>query len=79
MLDHSKTLLFVGLMLFVVIMVTNSKRPTAATPLDPSQDVGDSQTANDQSDITPQWAANVPSLSPPPLSLMMPETGTQPV
>ena len=79
MLDHSKTLLFVGLMLLVVVMVTNHKRPSASAPLDPSQDVGESQTANDQTDVAPQWAANVPTLSPPPLSLMMPVTGTQPV
>lgn len=80
MLDHTKTLLFVGLMLTVVLLVTNGKRPTAETPIAGSTPVDDnaSQTRIDQTDISPAWAANVPTMVHP-LALMMPQAGTQPV
>lgn len=78
MLDSSKVLMFVGLILTAVLLVTNHKRPSASTPLDGDETVGESQTENDQRMISPTWAANVPTLNPPPLSLMMPTTGAAP-
>lgn len=76
-MDSSKTLLFIALMLFIVMLVSNGKRVTASTPIPGSDTVGESQTSDDQSDLTPAWAANVPTLHPAPLSLMMPNTGAQ--
>lgn len=76
MLDQTKLLLFVALMLLIVMLVTNQKRPLASAPIDGTTPLDASPI--EQSNISPTWAANVPNMTMP-LALMVPNTGAQPV
>lgn len=81
MLDGTKTLLFVALMLtLVLILTTSGNRPTASAPLDGSTPVDESQHPSNATDpVTPSWATNLaPAVQyPQPLLLVMPVTGQQ--
>lgn len=79
--DFSRFFLFVVLALAVLVMVGNKTRPTASTPLDGSTPVDQSLDADDAGLITRGAGfANVPSNGAvPPLSLMMPLAGVQPL
>lgn len=80
--DFSKAFLFFVLMLVVfVLVVGGKKRPLASSPLEPTTSTDESQTADDQSMITrgPGFANQLTYDQVPPLSLVMPTTGVQPL
>lgn len=77
--DFSKFFLFVVAALAVLVMLGNKNRPSAETPLSGSDDVTTSET---QPDLISRGAgfANSPSNTvTPPLSLMLPLAGVQPL
>lgn len=84
--DWSKFFLFMVLALVVLVIVSDQRRPLASAPIDPDSGAGQ-QTADDRSMITSAQFANVPSacnvnacdVNVPPLNLMMPRTGVQPL
>lgn len=77
--DATKFFLFIALALLVLVLVTDQRRPLAHAPLAGDNEVGESPDADDPGLVTSAQFANVPSNGMvPPLSLMMPATGTQP-
>jgi hypothetical protein len=78
--DVSKFFLFLVLAIAVLVLVSDKRRPLATAPLDGSTDDA-SQTASDASMISrgPGFANVASNMTTPPLSLMMPAQGLQPI
>lgn len=77
--DPTKLFLFIVLSLVVLTMITVKQRPTAGTPLDGNTSVTDIPTDQDVSASRGAGYAGIPNAPVPPLSLMMPVTGVQPL
>lgn len=77
--DFSKFFLFVILAMAVLVMLGNKERPTARTPLEGDNDVTTSESEPDMISRGPGFANSPSNNTTPPLSLMMPLTGVQPL